>query len=103
MIPQNEPRIKRKMNDTTFFLLGLIGAILLAVILVVINIIYVGFYLGEPIFLNTTEAYQKCCGGNLCSDTYYDNKNNRCVYSLCEQSIFTTLFGNKSDCYYAPR
>ena len=42
------------------------------------------------------QTYDKCCGGNMCSDTYYTPKDNLCHLSLCESSIFT----NKKDCIY---
>lgn len=45
-------------------------------------------------------TYEKCCGGSFCTDTYFDEKNNRCVLSLCESSLLSIF--NKSQCYYPP-
>ena len=41
-------------------------------------------------------TYIQCCGGNVCSDTYYTPKDNLCHLVLCENSPFT----NKQDCVY---
>jgi len=46
---------------------------------------------------NTTAlTYEKCCGGSFCTDTYYDEETDRCVLTLCTNSLFT----DKEDCYY---
>ena len=42
-------------------------------------------------------TYIQCCGGNVCSDTYYTPEDNLCHLVLCENSI---LFTNKQDCVY---
>ena len=41
-------------------------------------------------------TYIQCCGGNVCSDTYYTPEDNLCHLVLCENSIFM----NKQDCIY---
>ena len=46
-----------------------------------------------------TETWYKCCNNVPCSDTYYDSKNDRCVFTLCENNY---IFTNKNDCYYKP-
>ena len=34
-------------------------------------------------------TFEKCCGGNICSDTYYDNTTGECVNTMCHKgSIF---------------
>lgn len=40
--------------------------------------------------LTTSIAYEECCNGSICSDTYYTYKDNLCHLSLCEQSLLTS-------------
>ena len=40
-----------------------------------------------------------CCDGQICSDTYYDAKNDVCVLTLCQHDF---LLFNKSQCHYKP-
>jgi len=46
---------------------------------------------------DTDLTWDKCCGGNYCSDTYYSKEDNLCHLSLCEASL---LIFNKSECRY---
>ena len=32
--------------------------------------------------INWQQTYDKCCGGEVCSDTYYNNKTNECVNTI---------------------
>lgn len=45
-----------------------------------------------------TNIYIQCCGGVMCTDTYYTPKDNLCHLSLCENSL--NPFFNKSQCTY---
>ena len=41
-------------------------------------------------------TYEKCCGGNMCSDTYYDAERDVCVLTLCHPIL------SGIDCTYKP-
>lgn len=49
---------------------------------------------------NIQETYNKCCDGNMCSDTYYLEEDGLCHLSLCEGYLFKS-FQNK--CTYLPK
>lgn len=40
------------------------------------------------------QTFEKCCDGHSCTDTYYDEENDRCIMTLCPGLIM----GSK--CYY---
>lgn len=46
--------------------------------------------------LDVENVYIQCCGGQVCSDTYYTSEDNLCHLVLCENN----LFSNKEDCVY---
>ena len=66
-------------------------------IVVVVAILGIGVLVLETQFHEPRLTYNFCCGGEACSDTYYDNTTNECVLTQC---ISNPLIGNKSLCRY---
>jgi hypothetical protein len=48
-------------------------------------VILILIQMGVQIQESNNLTYEKCCGGNVCSDTYYDQKDNKCKYVFEEQ------------------
>ena len=66
----------------------------LILIVVVGIVVYVGNF--SLHLMQIQNDYIQCCGGNICSDTYYTPQDNKCHLALCESSLFT----DKKDCVY---
>ena len=73
---------KQILISLTIFLIMIIIIILIAILMAV--------------QLKDNIAYIQCCGGNVCTDTYYTSEDNKCHLVLCENNLFT----NKSNCVY---
>lgn len=78
-------------NIVSFF----IGIILVA-FLIILALAFIAPQLPIP---DHDIAYDKCCGGMQCSDTYYDYQRDVCVLTMCQNSTFT----NKGDCESKPK
>ena len=77
----------------------------LAIYLIVICLIFIGLTIlllisgfTYPTSSSAQLTYDKCCDGNMCSDTYYSEKDNLCHLSLCE----IPYRPNKKYCVYEP-
>ncbi len=84
------------MNGWFLILYSFIASILLSSILI-------HFLNEEPFSLptdTTVVTNEKCCGGNYCTDTYYDAEKDKCILTLCEGAF---LIFNKSRCEYEPQ
>ena len=77
---------------------------ILAIYLIIICLVFIGITIiflmvgGESTSSSAQLTYDKCCNGNMCSDTYYSEKDNLCHLSLCE----IPYRPNKKYCVYEP-
>ena len=63
--------------------------------LIIILMVIIGLRISTNAMTDAV-TYIQCCGGKVCSDTYYTVQDNLCHLSLCENSFLT----DHSNCSY---
>ena len=81
-----------KLDDFSIILLTF--AVLLGVFLAIVTII-LGTNNTYDLYDSNNPTWEKCCGGNMCSDTYYNSEKNVCVLTMCP-------IWDKTKCEYKP-
>lgn len=69
----------------------------------VIIILLMSFFLITGAFKESIEkesTYENCCGGIICTDTYYSFEDNTCHLVLCEQLYSYDEYLLKTRCQY---
>jgi len=83
----------------TEYIYSIISSILVILVIISIIIFILSKVPNQVEFDRQTQlTYDKCCNGNMCSDTYYSEKDNLCHLSLCE----IPYRPNKKYCVYEP-
>ena len=78
----------------TEYIYSIISSILVILVIISIIIFILSKVPNQVEFDRQTQlTYDKCCNGNMCSDTYYSEKDNLChstfVYNLLTKWYFT--------------